>query len=57
VVTSLRAFSEGLDIKIGYKEEIMPKVKVGGRTRKFPYTKKGKAAAKKFSKLSAKRKK
>ena len=28
----------------------MPKVKVGGKVKHFPYTKKGKAAAKKASK-------
>lgn len=28
----------------------MPEVKKGGKTKKFPYTEKGKAAAKKYAK-------
>jgi len=33
----------------------MPKVKIGGKTKRFPYTEKGKAAAKKAVKKGAKK--
>ena len=33
----------------------MPEVKIGGKTKHFPYTKKGKKAAKKALKISKKK--